>query len=136
MVDLRRLQELIKIGAKVTRYAKYVTFQLAEVAVPRELFAIVLECIRRLWLPAPLPGAGLRLRSLKQPPPCRGPRLDYGPTLGGGNGEKACSPRGVQPGGRFGYPVDNKARRRCCAKDVRTILDGPTQSAFRTPDRP
>ena len=30
---------LIKIGAKVVRPAKYVTFQMAEVAVPRESFA-------------------------------------------------------------------------------------------------
>ena len=29
-------EKLIKIGAKVTRHSKYVTFQLAEVAVPRE----------------------------------------------------------------------------------------------------
>jgi hypothetical protein len=30
-------EKLIKIGAKVTRHAKYVTFQLAEVAVTRNL---------------------------------------------------------------------------------------------------
>jgi len=41
-------EKLIKIGAKVVRHAKYVTFQLAEVAVPRELFAAILERIRRL----------------------------------------------------------------------------------------
>ncbi len=29
---------LIKIGAKVVRHGRYVTFQLAEVAVPRNLF--------------------------------------------------------------------------------------------------
>jgi len=46
---------LIKIGAKVVRHSKYVTFQLAEVAVPRELFAAILERISRLrWSP----GAG------------------------------------------------------------------------------
>lgn len=32
-------EKLTKIGAKVVRHAKYVTFQLAEVTVPRELFA-------------------------------------------------------------------------------------------------
>src|SRR5262249_40158338 len=31
-------EKLIKIGAKVVRHAKYVVFQLAEVAVPRQLF--------------------------------------------------------------------------------------------------
>ena len=32
-------EKLIKIGAKVVHHARAVTFQLAEVAVPRELFA-------------------------------------------------------------------------------------------------
>ena len=32
-------EKLIKIGAKVVRHSKYVIFQMAEVAVPRELFA-------------------------------------------------------------------------------------------------
>ncbi len=31
-------EKLVKIGAKVVRHGRYVTFQLAEVAVPRELF--------------------------------------------------------------------------------------------------
>jgi len=46
-------EKLIKIGAKVTRHSKYVTFQLAEVAVPRELFAAILERIKRLGMPPP-----------------------------------------------------------------------------------
>ena len=41
-------EKLIRIGAKVTAHAKYVTFQLAEVAVPRQLFAQILERIARL----------------------------------------------------------------------------------------
>ena len=47
-------ERLIKIGAKVTRHSKYVTFQLAEVAVPRRLFAAILDRIARLALPPPL----------------------------------------------------------------------------------
>ncbi|MDA1214954.1 MAG: IS1380 family transposase, partial [Planctomycetota bacterium] len=47
-------EKLVKIGAKVTRHAKYVTFQLAEVAVPRRLFAAILDRIERLALPPPL----------------------------------------------------------------------------------
>jgi hypothetical protein len=47
-------KKLIKIGAKVTRHAKYVTFQLAEVAVTRDLFAAILDRIARLALPPPL----------------------------------------------------------------------------------
>src|SRR5262249_53602643 len=41
-------EKLIKIGAKVVAHAKYVTFQPAEVAVPRVLFARILERIARL----------------------------------------------------------------------------------------
>jgi hypothetical protein len=43
-------EKLVKIGAKVVKHAKYVVFQLAEVAVPRQLFAAVLERIGGLWL--------------------------------------------------------------------------------------
>ena len=43
-------EKLIKIGAKVVTHAKYVVFQLAEVAVPRQLFAALLERIGRLRL--------------------------------------------------------------------------------------
>jgi hypothetical protein len=41
-------ERLIKIGAKVVRHAKAVTFQLAEVAVPRAWFAAILGRIDRL----------------------------------------------------------------------------------------
>ena len=43
-------EKLVKIGAKVVTHAKYVTFQLAEVAVPCQLFAAILERIGRLRL--------------------------------------------------------------------------------------
>jgi hypothetical protein len=46
--------KLIKIGAKVISRARYVTFQMAEVAVPREVFKAILERIGRLRLPSPL----------------------------------------------------------------------------------
>ena len=41
-------EKLIKIGAKVVHHARTVTFQLAEVAVPRALFAALLARIGRL----------------------------------------------------------------------------------------
>ncbi len=47
-------EKLVKIGAKVVRHGRYVTFQLAEVAVPRELFRKILRLIDGLR-PAPLP---------------------------------------------------------------------------------
>ena len=47
-------EKLIKIGAKVVHHARYVTFQMAEVAVPRQLFRAILDRIRRLrLLPVP-----------------------------------------------------------------------------------
>jgi len=47
-------EKLVKIGAKVVRHGRYVTFQLAEVAVPRDLFADILDRIDRLR-PRPVP---------------------------------------------------------------------------------
>ncbi len=41
-------EKLVKIGAKVVRHARYIVFQIAEVAVPREPFGAILERIRRL----------------------------------------------------------------------------------------
>jgi hypothetical protein len=38
----------VKIGAKVTQHARYVTFQMAEVAVPEKLFQDILRRIARL----------------------------------------------------------------------------------------
>jgi hypothetical protein len=43
-------EKLIKIGAKVASHAKYLVFQLAEVAVRRELLARILGRIVRLRL--------------------------------------------------------------------------------------
>jgi hypothetical protein len=43
-------EKLIKIGAKVVSHSRYITFQLAEVAVPRKLFAAILYRIQRLRL--------------------------------------------------------------------------------------
>jgi hypothetical protein len=43
-------EKLIKIGAKVVSHAKYIVFQLAEVAVPRTLFARILDRIGQLRL--------------------------------------------------------------------------------------
>jgi hypothetical protein len=47
-------EKLVKIGAKVVRHGRYVTFQLAEVAVPRELFLNILSLIDDLR-PRPAP---------------------------------------------------------------------------------
>jgi len=46
-------EKLIKIGAKVVRHARYVTFQMAEIAIPRRFFATILRRIARLC-PVPL----------------------------------------------------------------------------------
>jgi hypothetical protein len=41
-------EKLVKIGARIVRHGRYVVFQLAEVAVPRALFAKILRRIERL----------------------------------------------------------------------------------------
>jgi hypothetical protein len=47
-------KKLIKIGAKVVSHGRYVTFQMAEVAVSRQMFAEILSLIARLRVaPAP-----------------------------------------------------------------------------------
>jgi hypothetical protein len=51
-------EKLIKIGAKVMQHSRYVLFQLAEVAVPRKLFARILEQIQWFGVPAPLVDSG------------------------------------------------------------------------------
>ena len=45
-------EKLIKIGAKVVSHGRYVAFQMAEVAIPRNLFADILRLIAEL---RPLP---------------------------------------------------------------------------------
>jgi Transposase DDE domain group 1 len=50
--SLTRLREkLIKIGAKVVSHGRYVTFQMAEVAIPRQLFASIMQRIAALRSP-------------------------------------------------------------------------------------
>jgi hypothetical protein len=41
-------EKLVKIGARIVRHGRYVIFQLAEVAVPRALFAAILRRVGRL----------------------------------------------------------------------------------------
>jgi Transposase DDE domain group 1 len=41
-------EKLVKIGARIVRHGRYVVFQLAEVAVPRTVFAAILRRIDRL----------------------------------------------------------------------------------------
>ena len=51
-------EKLIKIGAKFVQHARYVTFQMAEVAVPRQRFQQILGRIERLKMKSPLPVPG------------------------------------------------------------------------------
>ena len=50
-------EKLIKIGAKDVRYAGYAVFQMAEVAVPKQLFEEILRLIAGLR-PRPAPAQG------------------------------------------------------------------------------
>ncbi|HRW60967.1 MAG TPA: IS1380 family transposase, partial [Defluviicoccus sp.] len=49
-------EKLVKIGAKVVAHGRYVTFQMAEVAVPRDLFRAILRQINGLRPPSPAAG--------------------------------------------------------------------------------
>jgi hypothetical protein len=44
-------EKLIKIGAKVVSHGRYVSFQMAEVAVPRQMFRDILRLIAQLRAP-------------------------------------------------------------------------------------
>jgi hypothetical protein len=44
-------EKLIKIGAKVVSHGRYTTFQMAEVAVPRQMFQEILSLIAQLRAP-------------------------------------------------------------------------------------
>jgi len=44
-------EKLIKIGAKVVSHGRYVTFQMAEVAIPRKLFAEIMQNIAAFRAP-------------------------------------------------------------------------------------
>lgn len=52
MTTLRVRDRLVKIGAKIVRHGRSITFQLAEVMVPRALFQQILDAIATL---RPLP---------------------------------------------------------------------------------
>ena len=57
--SLRTLQmKLIKIGAKVVRYSRYVIFQMSEVAVSKALFCEILGRIRGLAMAVMPSGVG------------------------------------------------------------------------------
>ena len=49
MTSLR--EKLIKIGAKIVSHGRYVAFQMAEVAIPKNLFADILRMIAELRPP-------------------------------------------------------------------------------------
>lgn len=49
-------EKLIKIGAEVVCSARYVTFQMAEVAIPKQFFAAILQRIGRLRSAPSVPG--------------------------------------------------------------------------------
>jgi hypothetical protein len=44
-------EKLIKIGAKVVSHGRYVSLQMAEVAVPRQMFRDILRLIAQLRAP-------------------------------------------------------------------------------------
>ena len=53
-----RREKLIQIGANVVTHSRHVIFQIAEVAVPRGLFATILERVRWFGVPQRLATPG------------------------------------------------------------------------------
>jgi hypothetical protein len=51
-------EKLIKIGARMVTHSWYMILQMAEVPVPRELFAAILHRIQWLGVPPPLVHSG------------------------------------------------------------------------------
>ena len=47
-------ERLVKTGARLVRHARYAVFQLAEAALPREVFAGVLDLVNGLRGPPPM----------------------------------------------------------------------------------
>ena len=68
-------EKLIKIGAKVVSHGRYVTFQLAGVAVSRQMFKDILMLIARLRAP-PAPVSGQRGRCNKRRQRCAPAQAD------------------------------------------------------------
>ena len=61
-LDRARREKLIKIGAKVVSHGRYVVFQMAEVAIPRQMFQEILRLIAELRpQPPPAPASSVRL---------------------------------------------------------------------------
>ena len=58
-------EKLVKIGAKMVRHGRYVAFQMAEVAIPRRLFAEILRMIDGLR-PKPLQELDRALRGVSR----------------------------------------------------------------------
>ena len=108
-------EKLIKIGAKVVRHALHVTFQMAEVAIPRRLLATILRRIGRLC-PVPL-----------QRHAERGARRQMSDGPGGtlcGHPVKLCAQSGLRARAR---PIRRPDRQPEAASRPRRPLKGPTE---------
>jgi hypothetical protein len=60
-------EKLTKIGAKVVRHGRYVAFEMAEVAIPRQMFQEILQLIAELR-PQPAPARCARWSCVQQRP--------------------------------------------------------------------
>ena len=93
-------EKLIKIGAKIVRHGRYVTFQMAEVVIPRDLFADILRRIDRLR-PPPAPAR-------RHPVPSRRRRQDRCARIGPDHRQKCHSAPPTPP---IGPQSSGSARR-------------------------
>src|SRR6266542_3797824 len=62
-------EKLIKIGAKVVSHGRYIVFQMAEVAIPRQMFQEILRLIAELRpQPPPAPARHVRWACVQEQP--------------------------------------------------------------------
>jgi hypothetical protein len=117
-------EKLIKIGAKVVAHAKYVTFQLAEVAVPRQLFAEILERIARLCLGVRSSAPTNRVRK-----PSPGGRGAPGGRIAGAERSRSVVCGGLRPGW-------GGSRRRFSGAIVAAVPSGGYAQLLKSRTRP
>jgi len=104
-------EKLIKIGAKVVSHSRYVTFQLAEVAVSRQMFADILLLIARL---------GRHLHQHEKPAEANA-----------GGDERKGMPRCGRSGARQRFSAVNHRLRLPLARDEGDLLlPKPVKRAF------
>ena len=122
-------EKLIKIGAKIVRHGRYVTFQMAEVVIPRDLFADIRD--------GKLAGFGVRVL-----PSGRKRFFVHCQHRGERSGRSSAMPapwmsarHGSAPSRCLPLAESFRRRRSCSARRWRKLAPSPTRPATRSSAR-